>query len=214
MRLTTLLVTGFLATAPAMAQQPSPEQPSPPPAPASQTADAPAPRELPVSLDKIRDGLERPAGTGQWLKTLDKQPDFRVEIREKQKLEDLIASLDFKAGPTPAGGVTAFEQQRMLFPSVDNPLAQPYAAFNQGQLLTILVENLVGKYFAGKAMSAVSSAQRAIAEEAARHEVEDAIADYCAARPNHGAGIQLCTPAPAPAPVASESPAPRPSEPH
>jgi hypothetical protein len=153
---------------------------------------------LPVSLDRIREGLERPAAPATMRKALDRQPDFRVDIRAKQKLEELIASLDFKSGPTPAGGVYAFDQQRMLTPPVDNPLAQPYAAFNQGQLTTILVENLVGKYLAGKAMSAVTKAQRENAEEAARREVEEAIGEYCSSKPNHGAGIQLCIPSATP----------------
>src|SRR5262245_25789864 len=121
MRLTALLVTGFLAAVPAAAQQAKPSSPATPSSPAS---DEKPPPELPVSLERIRDGLERPVPVGQLLKALDRQPDFRVEIREKRKLEELVASLDFKSGPTPAGGVHAFEQQRMLVPSVDNPLAQ------------------------------------------------------------------------------------------
>ena len=187
-----LVVAVSLTALPAAAQQAesSPSAPA-----ASPQADAGKPGELPVSLDKIREALDRPT-SGQMLKALDKEtPTFRVEIREKRKLEELIATLDFKSGPTPAGGVYAFEQQRMLTPPVDNPLAQPYAAFNQGQLLTILVENLVGKYLAGKAIGAISKAQRESAEAAARREVEDAIVDYCARKPNNGAGIELCTPA-------------------
>ena len=199
MRLSALLVTAALATAPAAAQQAQSSSSSVAPSPADDKSSS----DLPVSLDRIREGLERPAPTGHLLKALDRQPDFRVEIREKQKLEELIASLDFKAGPTPAGGLYAFEQQRMLTPSVDNPLAQPYAAFSQGQLMTILVENLVGKYFAGKALSAISKAQRETAEEAARRQVAEAIAEYCAAKPNQGAGIELCAPAAAPAPSPS-----------
>jgi len=179
--------------APATAGQAQPSSPAANPSP---DADAKITSDLPVSLDKIRDALERPTAPGQLLRALDnnKPPDFRVEIREKRKLEELIATLDFKSGPTPAGGVHAFEQQRMLFPSVDNPLAQPYTAFNQGQLMTILVENLVGKYLADKAVSAITKSVRERAEVDARREVEEAIAEYCSGKPNHGAGIQICTP--------------------
>ena len=171
-------------------------EPSPPDGNPSPDTDAKSTPDLPVSLDKIRDALERPTAPGQLLRALDnnKPPDFRVEIREKRKLEELIATLNFKSGPTPAGGVYAFEQQRMLFPPADNPLAQPYAAFNQGQLMTILVENLVGKYLAEKAISGITRAVRERAEADARREVEEAIADYCVSKPNHGAGIQLCAP--------------------
>ena len=57
----------------------------------------------------------------------------------------------------------------------------------------MLVENLVGKYLAGKAVNAVTSAERAHAEAAAREEVHRAIAEYCAAQPSHGAGIEICS---------------------
>ena len=90
------------------------------------------------------------------------------------------------------GGLYAYEQQRQLFPSVDNPLVQPYAAFNQGELLTILIENLVGKYLGGKALNAISKAERARAEAAAREEVRTAVAEYCNAQPNAGAGLAIC----------------------
>src|SRR5262249_10387050 len=147
--------------------------------------------DLPVSLDKIRGALDPPAGVGL-LKGIDEPPTFRIEIRERQKIQELLSTLDFKSGPTPPGGVYAYEQQRLLFPSVDNPLAQPYSAFNQGQLLTILVENLAGKYLAGRAIESITKAQREHAEAAARREVEQAIAEYCAGKPDGGAGIQLC----------------------
>ena len=80
-----------------------------------------------------------------------------------------------------------------MFPPVDNPLRQPYAAFSQGELLTILIENLVGKYLGGKAINTISKAERAHAEDAARDEVRQAIKDYCAAQPNNGAGISICS---------------------
>lgn len=41
------------------------------------------------------------------------------------------------------------------------------------------------------------AAKRAYAERSAREEVKQAIADYCAAQPNAGAGIQICATAPA-----------------
>ncbi|MEP7309622.1 MAG: hypothetical protein ABJA98_29290 [Acidobacteriota bacterium] len=125
---------------------------------------------------------------------IDKEPNFRVEIEERRKIDELLATLNFKSGPTPAGGLYAFEQQRMMFPAVDNPLAQPYAAFNQGQLLTILVENLAGKYLVGRAAEAITRSVREHAEASARKEVEEAVAEYCAAKPNNGAGIELCAP--------------------
>jgi hypothetical protein len=70
---------------------------------------------------------------------------------------------------------------------------QPYAPFSQPELLTIILENLAGKYLIGKAFNAVSAADRDRAEAAARDEVRQTIAQYCAGQPNNGAGIKICS---------------------
>jgi hypothetical protein len=150
---------------------------------------------LPVSIEKIREALEKPAPPLS-LRTLDERPTFRIQIQERMKIEELLASLNFKTSPAPGGGVYGFEQQRQMFPAVDNPLRQPYAAFSQPELLTILIENLVGKYLAGKAVNAISNAERAHAVANAREEVRAAVEQYCNAQPNAGAGIQICDTAP------------------
>jgi hypothetical protein len=147
---------------------------------------------LPVNLDRIKQALQQPP-TLKHL-SIDERPTFRIQIRETQKLEDLLSTLNFKSGPTPAGGIYMSEMQRQWWPSVDNPLQQPYAAFNQGELLTLLVESLAGKYLAGRAVGAITNAERARAEAAARDEVQQAVRDYCSAQPNNGAGIQICAP--------------------
>ncbi len=170
-----------------------------PGAPPSAAQDAPF--DLPVSLDRIRAGLESTTATPQ-LRGLDEVPSFKVEIHEKAQpftLDELIKSLapGFKAGPVPAGGVYAYELNRVTNNPVSNPLTQPYAAFSQPELLTVLIENLAGKYLAGKALGAVSAAERAHAETQARDEVHRAVAEYCAAQPSGGRGIDICTtPAP------------------
>jgi hypothetical protein len=143
-----------------------------------------------VSVEKIREALEVAPSISLW--TIDKRPTFRVQILERQKIEELLATLNFKTGPIPAGGLYMAEQQRVMFPSVDNPLRQPFAAFSQPELLTILIENLVGKYLGGKALGAISNAERARAEAAARDEVRAAVSQYCSAQPNQGAGMQIC----------------------
>ena len=96
----------------------------------------------------------------------------------------------------PAGGVYMLEQNRVMFPSVDNPLRQPWSEFNQSQLLTLVIENLVRAYLGGKASDAISRAERSHAESVAKDEVRAAVSQYCTAQPNNGAGIQICeTPA-------------------
>lgn len=194
MRLSALLFTAILTAAPAWAAQARP--PSTPES-SSPQKDAPQPSDLnlPVSVDKIREALQRPAPSLS-LRTLDEGTTFRVQIFEHQKIEELLASLNFKTTPAPGGGLYGYEQQRQMFPAVDNPLRQPYAAFNQPELLTILIENLVGRYFAGRAINAISNAERARAEASAREEVHAAVAQYCNAQPHAGAGLQICDTAP------------------
>ena len=195
MRLSALLFMATVVAAPARAQETAPSAP----ADTRQTG-AGQPQQgakdaqelnLPVSLDKIKEALQNAPAVPR-LK-IDDQPTFRVLIRERQKIEELLASLTFKQEPTPAGGIYMQEQQRLMFNPVDNPLVQPYAAFNQGELLTILIENLARHYLAGKAADAISKAERAHAEAQARDEVKAAVAEYCNAQPNAGIGLQICS---------------------
>ena len=188
MRLSPLLFTVLLAAAPARAQTPAPCSPQSTQTPAVSSDENAL--NLPVSLDKIKEALEQPTTIS--LRTLDERPTFRVMIRERQRIEELLATLNYKSTPAPAGGLYGYEMQRQAFPSVDNPLRQPYAAFNQPELLTILIENLVGHYLGGKALTAISAAERARAEAAAKNEVRQAVGEYCAAQPNAGAGILIC----------------------
>ncbi len=197
MRLIALLFTAVLTVSPARAQQ---AQPSSSPDTRTSTTQAPKDNDsrgatgdlnLPVSIDKIKEALQQPPSQLS-LRTIDERPTFRVQIQERQKIEELLATLNFKTGPAPGGGLYGYEQQRQMFPAADNPLRQPYAAFSQGELLTILIENLLGKYLGGRAVNAVSDFERKRAEAAAKEEVREAVTQYCAAQPRAGAGIQIC----------------------
>jgi hypothetical protein len=174
MRLTILVFAAFLAARDAQAQ-PAPE--------GSFT--------LPVSVERIRAALEQP--TLLSLKTLDERPTFRMQILERQRIDDLLATLDFRTTRSSPGGLYWDELQRVTWPSVDNPLIQPYAPFSGGQIVTLAIENIAGKLGAGKLMNAISSASKNRAQAAAREEVLQAIQDYCAAQPGNGAGIQICS---------------------
>jgi len=195
MRLCALLFMAIVTAAPVRAQQTAASAPADTTRAATgqaQPGDAKAPElNLPVSLDKIKEALQNAPAVPR-LK-IDQEPTFRVQIRERRKIEELLATLNFKKEPTPAGGIYMQEQQRLMFNPVDNPLVQPYAAFNQGELLTILIENLVGHYLAGKASDAITKAERARAEAQAKEEVKAAVAQYCNAQPNAGIGLQICS---------------------
>jgi hypothetical protein len=180
MRLIVLVFAAMLAASAARAQSAAPAQ-------VPLSPDTTERFNLPVSLERIRAGLERP--TLLSLRTLDERPTFRVQILEKQRIDDLLATLDFKS----RGGVYFDEMQRATWPSVDNPLMQPYAPFSGGQMVTLAIENIAGKLGAGKLMNAISNASKSRAQAAAREEVLQAIQDYCAAQPGRGSGIQICT---------------------
>lgn len=179
-------------TAGASAQEPPADSSSPEPVTPSTGGTAPSPEQDAAKvLDHIRKALEQQPARP--LLKLPDQPTFKIEVQERNRLQELLATLDFRGGPTPAGGVYAAEMQRVMFPSVSNPLVQPYAAFNQPELLTIIIENLAGKYLIGKAFNAITTAERERAEAAAREEVRQTIARYCAGQPNDGAGIKICS---------------------
>ena len=201
MRLCALLFTAILVAVPVRGQQPPASPPADTPGadpgraagpPQSRTpADEAEPGNLPVSLDKIKQALQQSPGVP--MLKIDERPTFRVQIRERQKIEELLATLNFKSEPTPAGGIYMQEQNRIMFNPVDHPTMQPLGAFNQGQLLTILIENLVGHYLGGRVGDAVSKSERARAEAQAREDVRLAVSDYCNAQPNSGAGLQICS---------------------
>src|SRR5438094_471861 len=148
MRLVALLVTAIVTAAPVHAQQTPPSTPANATSPAKDTGAADdQTSKLPVSLDKIRQALEQPPA--EPLRGLDERPLFRVEIRERQRIEDLLQSLKFDSGPAIPGGLYGYEQQRIMFPSVDNPLAQPWSAFSQPELARVaaysIIETLISK---------------------------------------------------------------------
>ena len=147
MRRASLLLIAILTGAPAAAQDATP-----------------APANLPVSLDRIRAALER--SPREPLKTQLPKPTFRVEIRERQRFEALLATLDFRSGPVPPGGLYGFEQRARL--------SSPW-----GSQPIVGVDVLaMGRLIA----NGISSARRSRAEAAAREEVKRALEEFWAAQ--------------------------------
>ena len=170
-----LAALAMLATCgPALAQQPS--------------SGTPAPNDggslnLPVSLDKIRAGLARPAPAEPLKGLNDPPPTFKVEIQEQQKFDDLLSKLKFdKGGPQVPGGIDAYEQNQRLFPRVNNPLVQPFAGFSGGEMTTLAIEALVEKYVAQKMAHVVGNALREQAEREAREEVARSLEQFWASQ--------------------------------
>jgi len=148
--------------------------------PATETDKAsPAPPSVPVSLDRIREALAQPP-PAETLKGLNEQPMFRLQVQERQKINQLMDSIKFDGGggPQVAGGRANYDMQRLLFPPVDNPLFQPYAAFNTGEILTLAAEALVAKLVAEKTSRIFGGMLRAQAEREAREEVARSLAAF------------------------------------
>ena len=144
----------------------------------------PAPLNLPISLDKIREGLSQPA-PAETLKGLGpgEQPTFRVIVSEQQKFEAMLSKIKWDPpGPQVAGGIYAYEQQERLFPRINNPRVQPYSAFTTGEVATLAVEALIEKYVAEKMKNVIGTALREQAEREAREEVARTLAAYQASR--------------------------------
>ena len=186
MRLFLLLLTVTLAASPTAAQDGRPSSTVPQASSPEDGSNA-----LPVSLDRIREGLAT-APAKSLLSSLERPPDFKVEV-EARTIAHILSTLDFKTGPAPAGGLYGYEQQQRMFNPVDRPLAQPYAAFSTAELITIAVQNLMIKYLGGRIVDAVTAAERARAEAAARGEVTGAIASYCAEDPERAKRLSICT---------------------
>jgi hypothetical protein len=168
MRLSAIFLLALLMAASATAQETTPQ----------------TPLNLPISIDKIREGLSQPL-PAEPLKglTAADQPTFRVHITEQQRFEELIAKIKFDPpGPQVAGGIYAYEQQQRLFPRIDNPRVQPYAAFTTGEIATLAVEALIEKFVAEKMAHVIGGALRAQAEREAREEVTRAMAAYRASQ--------------------------------
>jgi hypothetical protein len=140
---------------------------------------------LPVSLDKIREALAQPPPPADLLKGLNEQPTFRLEVRERQRFEELMKNIKFESGgPVVAGGRDNYDQLQRNFPRIDNPRVQPYGAFSTGEILTLGVEAFVAKYVAQKVGHVFSDVLRTQEEREAREEVARSLAAFWAAQPS------------------------------
>jgi hypothetical protein len=176
-RLLIFIVGAWLLASPLLAQEAT--------RPSSQTPEA-APLNLPVSLDKIREGLSQISA--EPLKGLvltpAEMPTFRINITEQQKFEELLAKIKWDApGPQVAGGIYAYDQQERLFPRINNPRVQPYSAFTTGEVTTLAVEALIEKYVAQRMAQVVGTALREQTEREAREEVARSLKSYLETQP-------------------------------
>lgn len=134
---------------------------------------------LPVSLDRIKQSLSRPPA----LRLEDNRVVFRVEvIGRKLTIEDILGP-DYLKGPMPpvAAGFTHQEMLDLVTPKD----VQGYAAFSNGEGLTVAATSFAEMWAARALQKAVHKFQEAKQErerEAARKEVQDALAELEQAR--------------------------------
>jgi hypothetical protein len=187
----TLLLSLLLATSAAA----TPRQSGPPPSSSTSTSSAPATQqkppatpsepvgELPVSLDHIRDALSRPPA----IRLEDSQPVFRVEvIGRKITIEDILGP-DYLKGPTPVAGGGPTHQE--ILDLVTPKDVQGSAAFSNREALTIAATSFATAYalqVLQKAMHKFAEAKQEREREAARREVQDALAELEKARMKAG----------------------------
>jgi hypothetical protein len=192
MRLIPLVVAALLVGGPASAQEP----PASPARGAQSPAEDGATPTLPVSLDRIREGLNQPVDEPS-LRSLSERADFIVTIQEDVKdrttFQKSLETIDVSGGPTPAGGLYAYEQQRVLS-RMNRPYEfQPLAGFSSGELLQVAITSALSRLFGTQLANMFGELSRTGAERAAHEQVERAVAEYCARQPNGGDGIAICS---------------------
>ena len=151
------------------------QTPDPPPSGGSGTLEAPLNIDrLPIDLDKIQRALSRPPA----IKLETSRTVFRIEIFGRTPTIEDILGPDYLKGPVPGGVMTHQEFLNMVTPKD----VQGYAAFDNKQALTIAATSFALKWALQKAIDKYQSAKEDRAREAARREVEDALAELRRAR--------------------------------
>jgi hypothetical protein len=142
---------------------------------ADSAPDSDDPADLPVSLDRIRKKLSQPPA----IKMDSQRAVFRVEvIGRKLSIEDILGP-DYLKGPmpVPAGGMTHQEFLNLVTPKD----VQGYAAFSNGEAMTVAAESFA-VWALQKAIHKYQEAKEERARDAARKEVQDALAELEKAR--------------------------------
>lgn len=134
--------------------------------------------ESAVSVERVQRALARPPAI-----RLDAGREvYRVEVLgRKITIEDLLGP-DYLKGPVPGGGMTHQEFLNMVTPKD----YQGYAPFTNGEALAVAVTSFVQKWALQKAIHTFQTATEERSREAARREVEDALAALDRARARAG----------------------------
>jgi hypothetical protein len=159
-------------TAAASAQQKQEDAPAPP---NEQSETTPInPDALPVNLKRIQKALSR----APVIRPETVRPVFRVQVFSRRPTIDDILGPNWRQGPTPLGAMTHQEFLDLVTPTD----VQGYAAFDNKQALTVAATSFALKWAVTKAMDKLKDAITERQKEAARKEVEEALAALKKAR--------------------------------
>jgi hypothetical protein len=167
--MTPLLLVAWLAIAPQEGASPAaPESSQAEPVGAAEAGD------LPVSVERVQRALSRPPAI-----TLEGgQQVFRVEVMGKKLTIEEILGPDYLKGPVPQSGMTHQEFLDMVTPKA----YQGYAPFTNGEGFTVAATSFALKWALQKAIHKYETAKQGREREAAREEVQEALADLEKAR--------------------------------
>ena len=147
-------------------QPPATPSPADPPTPGS--------TDLPVSLSRIQRALSRPPA----IRLSSDRIVFRVEVLgRRMSIEDILGP-DYLKGPVPSGGMTHQEFLNMVTPKD----YQGYAAFSNREGMTVAATSFALQWALQKAIHKFETAKQEREREAARKEVQDALAELEKAR--------------------------------
>ena len=169
------LVLLLLAVLPADAAARQEEQPPAASESSSVTID---PEALPVSVNRIRRALSRP----QAIRPETSRVVFRVQVFGRNPTIDEILGPDWRKGPTPYGAMTHQEFLNVVTPKD----VQGYAAFDNKQALVVAATSFALQWALKQAIQKFNDAKTERQKEAAKKEVDDALAALRKARREAG----------------------------
>jgi hypothetical protein len=134
--------------------------------------------DLPVSIARIQRALSRPPA----IRLRGERNVYRVEIiGRKPTIEDILGP-DYLKGPTPAGAPTHQEFLNLVTPKD----FQGYAAFNNREAMTVAATSFALQWALQRAIHKFETAKQERDREAARKEVQEALAELEKARVKAG----------------------------
>jgi hypothetical protein len=158
--------------------QPQDEQPSAAAGGGSSGQVAVDPDALPVNVKRIQRVLSHPPA----IRPETSRMVFRVEVFSRKPTIDDILGPDWRKGPTPGGTMTHQEFLNLVTPQD----VQGYAAFDNKQALTVAATSFALQRALKQAVQKFEDARTERQKEAAKKEVDEALAALRKARRDAG----------------------------